>query len=75
MTGATGDALGAQVSVVLAHHSLVLALPAVVPMVALSGAFAAIVVADRRRSRRGRAGHGATPPPAESVDQEPHRAR
>lgn len=45
---------------VLAHHSLVLALPAVVPMVLLSGAFAAIVVADRRKARReARAEHDA----------------
>ena len=37
---------------VLAHHPIVEALPAVVPMVILVGAFAAIVVADRRRARR-----------------------
>ena len=40
---------------VLAHHPLVQALPAVVPMVVLVGAFAGIVVADRRRTRRARA--------------------
>lgn len=39
-------------AVVLAHHPFVEALPAVVPMVVLVGAFTAIVVADRRRSRR-----------------------
>ncbi|MCW2606106.1 MAG: hypothetical protein JWO60_799 [Frankiales bacterium] len=37
---------------VLAHHALVETLPAVIPMVVLVGAFSAIVVADRRRSRR-----------------------
>lgn len=50
MTAAlTGDA------VVLAHHPVVEALPAVVPMVVLVGAFAGVVVADRRRSRRAHA--------------------
>ena len=36
----------------LAHHPLVEALPAVVPMVLVVGAFAAVVVSDRRRTRR-----------------------
>lgn len=36
---------------VLAHHPLVEALPAVVPMVNIVLAFAGIVVSDRRRAR------------------------
>lgn len=39
-------------AVVLAHHPIVDALPALIPMVVLVGAFGAVVVADRRRSRR-----------------------
>ncbi len=37
---------------VLAHHPVVEALPAVVPMVIIVLAFVGIVVSDRRRSRR-----------------------
>ena len=50
-------------AVVLAHHPVVEALPAVVPMVVLVGAFAGIVVADRRGSRR--AGADTAAPSAE----------
>ncbi|MCW2777343.1 MAG: hypothetical protein JWN17_1068 [Frankiales bacterium] len=36
----------------LAHHSLVMALPGVIPMCVLVGVFVFIVVSDRRRGRR-----------------------
>ena len=45
-------------TVLLAHHPVVEALPAVIPMVVVVLAFAGIVVADRRRTRRERAGQG-----------------
>ncbi len=67
-----GDVTG--YATLLAHHSLVQALPALVPMVLLVGVFAAIVLADRRRGRRSRQkGSGTAPDRTDAEQQTPGR--
>ncbi len=51
----------------LAHHALVEALPAVIPMVVLVGVFVGIVVADRRKHRGGAGADAESPDGADST--------